>query len=187
MNWDNVQQARLAIIADLVSKIPATYMGRTMLMKLCYFLQELRGVPLGYHFTIYSYGPFDSDVLADLGTAVNLEVVKSQVVYNAVGYGYQLEAGPNADLVKADAEDFLREHGQAIDWVIAEFGKKYASDLELESTTVFVDREASSSGRRLSFEELVEQVHNLKPHFKSEYIATRANDLATKQLLCSLS
>jgi hypothetical protein len=35
-------------------------------MKCLYFLQTVRRVPLRYHFGLYTYGPFDSDVLIDL-------------------------------------------------------------------------------------------------------------------------
>ena len=53
---------RIGTIARLAEKAPPNF-GRTALMKFCYFLQSLRGVPLSYRFTLYSYGPFDSDVL----------------------------------------------------------------------------------------------------------------------------
>jgi hypothetical protein len=54
-------------------------------MKFCYFLQTVRQVPLGYRFTLYSYGPFDADVLSDLGTAENLQGVKASVVQYTEG------------------------------------------------------------------------------------------------------
>jgi hypothetical protein len=57
---------RIGLIAYLAKRSP---IGRTALMKYCYFLQALRGVPLGYNFSLYSYGPFDAAVLSDLGDA----------------------------------------------------------------------------------------------------------------------
>ena len=186
MEWNELRQARLAVFTELVSRIPATSMGRTMLMKLCYFLQEVKGVPLGYRFTIYSYGPFDSEVLSDLGTAVSMDAVRSRVVYNSVGYGYQLEPGTNAARLKGDGADFLSLHRKSIDWAISEFADKSASDLELESTTVFVDREAIAKGEALTFDSLTDRVRNLKPHFQRDYVMERAKDLSAHQLLHSL-
>ena len=40
--------------------------GKTVFMKLAYLLQELYEVPLGYRFTLYTYGPYSPEVLADL-------------------------------------------------------------------------------------------------------------------------
>ena len=78
MDWTKQQDDRLATIAYLCTRAPGEGIGRTAVMKLCYFLQTLKGVPLGYRFTLYSYGPFDSDVLSDLGTAESRKAVSSE-------------------------------------------------------------------------------------------------------------
>ena len=59
-------EARLALITVLAARSKGGYMGRTALMKYMYLLQTVRGLPLNYRFTLYSYGPFDADVLVDL-------------------------------------------------------------------------------------------------------------------------
>lgn len=187
MEWSEMQRARMALFAELVSRIPANAMGRTMLMKLCYFLQELKGVPLGYHFSIYSYGPFDAEVLSDLGSAVNLDAVKSTVVYNKVGYGYQLEAGPSSNHVRSEGSEFLHQHQESIDWAIEEFGHKLASDLELESTSVFVDRDSYMKNESLTLEVLTKRVMNLKPHFSESFILSRAQELYQKGYFLSVN
>ena len=56
---------RLSLIPVLAESHPSHHIGRTALMKYMYFLQTLRGVQLGYNFSMYSYGPFDADVLSD--------------------------------------------------------------------------------------------------------------------------
>src|ERR1035438_8492020 len=97
MEWNRLQDERLAVITDLCSRAPCGSLGRTALMKLCYFLQVLKGVPFGYRFTLYSYGPFDSNVLADLGTAESLGAVHSTVAYYSGGYGYNIQKAERAD------------------------------------------------------------------------------------------
>src|SRR6185437_3183671 len=142
MDWNKTQTERLAMITDLCAQAPNGSLGRTAVVKLCYFLQVLKGVPLGYHFTLYSYGPFDSDVLSDLGTAESLEAVRSTVEYYPSGYGYKIEKSRLGDAVLAEGAAFLKEHGKAIQWVLSEFGTLNSATLELQSTIVFVDREA---------------------------------------------
>src|SRR5882724_260152 len=134
MEWNKLQDERLAVITDLCLRAPAGALGRTALMKLCYFLQTLKGVPLGYHFTLYSYGPFDSEVLSDLGTAESLRAVTSDIVYYQGGYGYKIQKGERADTLIGNNVNFLDKYRGSMDWVMAEFGKHSSADLELEST-----------------------------------------------------
>jgi len=68
-------------------------------MKYMYFLQAVRGVPLGYPFSMYSYGPFDSDVLADLSTAEALSSITVTPVSFSGGDGYQIRPGAKAEIV----------------------------------------------------------------------------------------
>ncbi len=47
---------RLSVIEALIAKSKRR-LGRTAIIKCLYFLQEAEGVPLGYRFTLYTYGP----------------------------------------------------------------------------------------------------------------------------------
>jgi len=76
MRSDAVFQ-RLALLAEFARRAK---LGRTAIMKLCFFLQESRGLPLGYQFSLYSYGPFDSDVLSDISSAERMSLLKSNTV-----------------------------------------------------------------------------------------------------------
>lgn len=148
-------------------------------------LQTVRQVPLGYRFTLYSYGPFDADVLSDLGTAENLEAVKASVVQYLGGYGYRIrKAGGAEETIKAG---LLEEHARDIDWVIGEFGSHASADLELENTIVFVDREGARKAERLTISELARRVKDVKPHFEEAYIAGKAAGLREKQMLRSIA
>ena len=88
MNFDHGWRLRLAILSTLVKQAPQKP-GRTALMKFAYLLQTVRGVPLGYRFELYNYGPYDSTVLSDLSQAVTLKAMKSATVNYTSGYGYQ--------------------------------------------------------------------------------------------------
>ena len=183
MEWYKLQSSRLAVIAELVSRAPAGYLGRTAVMKFCYLLQTVRGVPLGYDFTLYSYGPFDTGVLSDLGTAEALEAVKSTVKLYQGGYGYQIRQGERAGAVIEAGRSFVNEHMNSIDWIIAEFGSHGSADLELESTIVYVDREALGKAERLTIPALAQRVREIKPHFEEPYITKKASELYAKRVL----
>lgn len=180
---DNVQTARLALIAYLAEQWPTGRMGRTALMKSSYFLQTVRQVPLGYRFTLYSYGPFDSDVLADLDSAEVLGAVRSNVVYYPGGYGYEIQPAAHAEHVKAWAAAFLNRHREDIDWVLSELGNLGSAELELVSTMVYVDREARRASETPSFDELLRRVRDIKPRFPELQVRRHAESLARKGLL----
>ncbi len=154
--------SRLALFTEFARNIR---LGRTAIMKLCFFLQESKGVPLGYQFSIYSYGPFDSDVLADLSTAERMSVLKSDIVYYPSGTGYEYSVGPDSSVRKLAAH-FLTKHGTEIKWVLDNFGRKTAGELELLSTILFVAKFNNPRG----VDELLNKVALIKPHFSRDHI-----------------
>jgi hypothetical protein len=176
--------ARTALIAYLAEHCPGKWIGRTALMKHCYFLQVLRDVPLGYNFTLYSYGPFDSAVLSDLGDAEALGVIEETPL--ATGYGYKINSAVSDEDLDELAGDFLKEHKADIDWVIQEFGTRSASDLELDSTIIYIDREASDANYELSEDQLVQQVRDVKPRFSEGKIRKHVQALEGRDLLLAL-
>ncbi|HYM09630.1 MAG TPA: hypothetical protein VEU62_02795 [Bryobacterales bacterium] len=176
--------ARSALIAYLAEQSPAKWIGRTALMKYCYFLQVLRAVPLGYNFSLYSYGPFDSAVLSDLGDAEALGIIEETPLLT--GYGYKIRNLVSEDDLHELAGGFLEEHKADIDWVAQQFGTQSASDLELDSTIIYIDREASEAGVQLPEGLLMQHVRDVKPHFAESEIRRHVLALKQKQLLVAL-
>jgi hypothetical protein len=181
-NWEE----RLALISTLAENAPNGTIGRTALMKFFYFLQTLRGVPLGYRFTLYSYGPFDSNVLADLSSAEGTGAVSSEPVLFPGGYGYLIRSGPHAESLKKAAGPFLRRYTSDIEWVLQRFGKLNSAELELTSTVIYVDQEASRKKERLSLKQISQSVNEIKPHFSVPQIMKHAQCLADEKLLKSV-
>jgi uncharacterized protein YwgA len=171
---------RIALLTRLVEKAPGP-VGRTALMKFMYFLTALRDVPLRYDFSLYSYGPFDSAVLEDIDYAARLGAIDVAVEHNAVGYGYQIRPAASADVVKGFDSAFVAKHEPDVDWVLGEFGHLNSAELELASTIVYVDREK----RALNETDIVERVHQIKPHFTKDRILTKLRELRTKDLVSS--
>lgn len=179
----NLSEERLALIPMLAGKTPGGRMGRTALMKYMYFLQTLRELPLGYRFTLYSYGPFDSDVLADLGTAEDIGAVESEAISYPGGYGYAIKPGPKAEWLQDRASRFLSKHKADTSWVTEKFGSYTSAQLELVSTIIYVDREAARCREKIKLQNLAQRVQEVKPHFREQDILSFAQRLADDRLL----
>ena len=180
----NTETNRIALITRLAEKSPQ--LGRTALMKFCYFLQIIRRVPLGYSFTLYSYGPFDADVLSDLDAAEAMGGITSQIVYYPGGYGYRIAPGSQTQGAKRWGADFLKQHEADLDWVIDEFGAFSSAQLELASTIIYSDREAAIKSESLNRSELSQRVHDVKPHFSLAQINSLLDTLDSRGFLKSL-
>lgn len=173
---------RMAIIAALAQAVPGG-MGRTAVMKCLFFLQEARGVPLGYRFGLYTYGPYDAEVLQDLKLAQAEGVLASHVVAYPHGYGYAIEAAPGAAAVSTRASSLLARHEEALQWVSTTFAHRSASDLEMASTILYVDRASVSAEDELNLSNITARVHDIKPHLRSESIEREAKRLKDMGLL----
>src|SRR5579872_3204137 len=167
----------------LAKRSGAGYIGRTALMKYMYFLQTIKDVPLGYDFSLYSYGPFDSEVLADLSSAEALKIVDVDTVAFSGGYGYKIQPGSCATASENEASHLLDKHKKDIDWLFSVFGSLNSSELELVSTIVYADRENAEASTRMSIAEVTIRVNEIKPRFSREQIQKFVMDLLQKGVL----
>lgn len=174
---------RMALIAALVEKAPEQTLGRTAIMKMAYFLQVLKKVPLGYRFGLHTFGPFDSDVLDDLRYAEYYGAVKERTVTQAQGYRYEIKPGKRFAEVENASKAWLQQHKDALDWVVQEFGALKAPDLELWSTIIFADRDNQQQGKSMSLDELAKLVRGIKPRFTQSYIVGKCREALDKGFL----
>jgi uncharacterized protein YwgA len=183
---DSNDKLRAAILARMVCKAPDQKLGRTQLMKLFYFLQDLKDVSLGYDFRLFTYGPFDSEVLSDLGTACNLEIVKEEVKTYARGYGYEITPTPRAEGLSQELERTHSPIACAVDDIVRQAASYGAGELELRSTILFVDREYAMDGEMTTKDDIAIRTRGIKPHFDLATILQRVNDMDTKGWLQSV-
>src|SRR5438270_366775 len=137
MNAEKKWLDRIGLMAALVERAPAQTLGRTAIMKLAYFLQVLKKVPLGYDFGLHTYGPFASDVLDDLAYAGVFGAVKERTIIQSEGYRYEIKPGKHCAQAQQSSKIWLDQNREAVDWVIQEFGNFTAPELELISTIVY--------------------------------------------------
>jgi uncharacterized protein YwgA len=174
---------RVALIARLIALAAPRKLGRTALMKCLFFLKVVKNVPLPYSFGLYTYGPFDSDVLDDLQYAESLRAVESTLVQYPGGRGYEYQSGRKIEEVESEAKEFLSRHEESIGWVLNEFGGRSAIDLEMASTLVYIDRMTNEKKQRATIADLARKVHDVKPYLALGKIEQEARSLKEKGLL----
>ncbi len=154
-------------------------------MKLAYLLQTVQAVPLGYNFRLYSYGPFDADVLNDIKQAESMQAVVSTMISfsGGGGYGYEFASGPAADQVRALVAEKVSRYQDQLAWVIENFGSRNAAELELLSTIVYAAQDCLGRTPPISFDELARHVREIKPRFTSEYVKEKIQLLDEMGLL----
>lgn len=180
---NEIDKFRLALLPVLAERAPAGHIGRTALMKYMYFLQAVRGVPLGYSFSMYSYGPFDSAVLADLSSGETLNIVDVTPVEFSGGYGYRIRSGGRAEVAKNNAAQFLSKYSKDLDWLFSTFGNLNSAELELASTIVYVDRELLELRQHAPIDVVTQRVHDIKPHFTREQVRNFVEGLIDEGVL----
>ena len=185
MNDSRSDLSKIALIAELVRRAP-NRPGRTAVMKYLYFLKVLKKVPLSYDFSLYTYGPFDSDVLDDLRYAEALGAVKSYLVSYSGGRGYEYKPGPQIDELNKQSKKFLDRHKDSVKWILREFGSRTAGDLEMASTLIYADRVAAEEGSKQGIAELARKVHAIKPYLAIKAIESEARTLEERGLLSAV-
>ncbi len=176
---------RLGVILRLVEQSPQGTLGRTAIVKLLYLLQEVRGVPLGYDFRLYTYGPFDSDVLNDLETGQSFQALHIRTVLYHSGYGYDVKAGSKAAAVKECVADWLASHESELAWAVKNFAGRSASELEIIATIVYVAREFAKQKKRHTLADLAQRVREVKPRFVEQYVLDKCAEARALSLLPS--
>lgn len=167
---DNSWQA-YGLIAHLAQRLGEQHaLGKTKLQKMVYLLEKLKNVSVGYDFSFYTYGPFSSDLAADLDYVNTLGGV--QVSYEPAINMYEIAPGPNATRLTEKSQAFLAENRAAIDEILEHFGARQAKELELLATLVYV----AQSGR-YDDAALVGKVHELKPKFNHGEILAALTEL----------
>ncbi len=148
--------------------------GKTVFMKLAYLLQEVYKVPLEYRFTLYTYGPYSTEVLADLDRAKLRGWVNVNFVDN--DGGFRITPGSRASGT-AGTDEVLSNYQCQINQLVETFGQFRAKDLELRTTIIYVSNMMEVSDKSAT-DEVAKAVHQLKPHFSESEIQKAANELA---------
>ena len=187
MASEALSDKRLAVIVKIAKNAAPRRLGRTAMMKLLYLLQTVRGLPLQYRFRLYTYGPFDVDVLDDLRYAETVGGVTQDYVSLDQGYAYEIAPGEESDKIISRVESFIESYSDDFNWVISNFAARTAVDLEMVSTLVFVDRAAAARSEIQDIDALSEKVVGIKPHLSRSVVQRETVLLTDLGLLRSVA
>ena len=181
MATNDGQEFRTALPQLLARKLEgkSPQFGKTVFVKLAYLLQEVYKVPLGYRFSLYTYGPYSAEVLADLDRARFRGQVK--VDYIGEDAGFAITQGLGVGDLGSDLEP-LMAYEDAIDRLVESFGHYNARNLELRTTIAYLWNMLGISDET-SADKLVEEVLQLKPQFNEMEIKNALRELISRGLL----
>jgi uncharacterized protein YwgA len=175
---------RYALIAEMAKRLDSASMnfGKTALQKLVFFLQEIYRVDCGYDFELYTYGPYDSQLVSDLVLIEHWGCVSVTRVNDMLG-GYQIRPTEAVDSIRGKAAGFLNDAKtkQALDDLVLTYGSMTARDLELRATTVYVARNFLRKGETATIEKVCRLVTELKPKFTADEIKQAVIELSERQ------
>lgn len=152
------------LLAVLTEKMRAhdSWAGETHLQKAVYFLQTMLGVPTGFKFTLYKYGPFSFDLRDKLSEMRGSGQLELRV--QPAPYGPQLDTGPGADQLRNRFPKTLRTYDAQLEYIAERLGGLGVDALERLATALLVTAEAPEA----TVEERAEQLHAYKPHVKMD-------------------
>ena len=148
------------LILNVIQRDPG--LGKTAVMKVLFILQEVKGIQTGYDFSIYTYGPYSSEVMEEIDQLVSSDLISCMMYPSHTYIGYKLTLQEKGKAMMPCLSDI---ESNAMTDVIQFEKDKSAKDLELYSTIIYVDRLFKKNSWEFAIEDLAQKVHEIKPHF----------------------
>lgn len=169
---------RKNVIIKMLQENPG--MGKTAVMKTIFMLQQVKHMDLDCEFSIYTYGPYNADVMEDIDELVTDGFLSSSAYSYKDYIGYTLsatDAGTKSVASLKDADTVALK--EILDFVRG----KSAKDLELYSTIIYVEDWYLKNDKTHDVAAIIKKVHELKPHFSEETIQKAHTCLSKKKFL----
>jgi len=180
---ENKEFVRYATIIDIIKEMKKREykIGRTALVKLIYLLQENLNVPVGYDFSLYTYGPFAKEILDDLDYLSYLDAVKTEVADGR----YDILPGENSviDYIDKEAKPFIEENKEKISDIVEKFGSLPAKSLELITTIHFVVNDYKENNIDFMEKDIARLIHEIKPYFSEDEVLENIDKLKQNGLI----
>ena len=119
------------------------FLGRTAVQKIMYFLKNA-GVPMGYRFSIYHYGPFSDDILRDTDLLIADSVISDRSTQTAKFSDYN--SGEAIDELLRHHEDAINPWQETITRIIGDLAPFNAERLEATATLDYIYRQQLATG-----------------------------------------
>ena len=178
LTGEDREQLRSLVPAVLAAKcsragIP---LSKPSLMNLTYLLQQAYGVPLGYRFTLYTFGPHCDDVFGHLGFAESRGLVDIEQLGVVDRTETRVYPGPMA-LEDAIEVGPFSQYAGAVDEVASSYRSLTSLETGLRATVAFLRQAFASSGEHAADGQLASAVRHLKPHLDSSVIMAAIDDM----------
>ena len=160
----NLSKRKNAII-KMLQENPG--MGKTAVMKTIFMLQQVKHMDLGCEFSIYTYGPYNADVMEDIDELVSDGLLTSSATDSGEEAVSNLKDQDAAAL--KEILDFVRG--------------KNAKELGLYSTIIYIEDWYLKNKKANSVSAIVKKVHEIKPHFSEETIQNAYTCLSAASFL----
>lgn len=157
-------------------------LGKTTLQKMVYFLKELyRAKEIDYDFTLYTYGPFSSELHGDIDYLEYSKAISVESYDLGNGYaGYRISLSGAGRKIAKSENTYLESLRPQLDSLQKDFGQFTSKQLELRATIVYLSRQKP----QLSKNELAQKVNAIKPRFDiNKEILPAIKELADKNFV----
>ena len=170
---------KYGMIIELTSQLEGVspQIGKTVIQKMMYLLNRVSNVPTGYDHTLYTYGPYSSELSEDVAIVSAMGGVK---LNDGIRGGYEISPSENAPWILSKSNEFVTKYTSEIKKLVETFGKYKARELELRSTLIFL----SQNDLKIEVEELKIQLLDLKPYFSEEEVLNAIDELKKMKVCC---
>ena len=147
-----------AIVKAFEAYHPTTYLGRTAMQKLTYFVKVL-GAPVPCSFGIYTYGPYSDTVTFAVESLLADDVI-ADTSPNPKYSVYRL--GRNAGELLSAFADELRPYEGKIGQTVKALGSFAPNELELIATLHFIAQRQAQTGGKPSKDSVFREFKSIK-------------------------
>ncbi|HCG99015.1 MAG: hypothetical protein A2074_01420 [Candidatus Aquicultor primus] len=154
--------------------------GKKVMQKLVYFLQE-RGVPLGFKYQLYFYGPYSNELAYAVSDFESFGILVAQpAANNATAY----KSGPTANIFIEANNVLVDKFKPVVEAVLHDFGRRSSSELELMATIHFIDKSMCSKNGVSEKNQVIALTKKEKKKFPEEAIGQAYEELVKTGLIC---
>ncbi len=162
---------RASILLELIDRLreKESWGGVTEVQKSSYMLQTMLGVPLGFHFFLYHYGPYSRELMGALNELYADELVRLSNDDSHYGPKYTVDEERGRKLMESFPEE-TEKYADQIEFIAETFGGKGIQWLERVCTAFYIIREFEDKKKPLDRKSRADQLRKYKPHIPDPFI-----------------
>lgn len=151
---------KIALVSELLDRIRANnvWAGPVHLQKSMFFLQKMRGVPLGFEFVLYRYGPYSFELQDEIEYIRGSGFLK-WFFHDSPGYATGLETTEASRNIRDKLPKLMEKYEDDLAFVSENIGPMRSMQLERVSTSFYYMVKGLEGD-----EDIAREVCKVKPH-----------------------